>query len=50
MLGQGARIRGRLNGHAVDEILAEHQAGSANHGYAVWTLLTLELFLRKRGW
>jgi asparagine synthase (glutamine-hydrolysing) len=50
MLGEHARLRDRLNGAAVDEMLGEHRAGSSNHGYALWSLLTLELFLRRRGW
>lgn len=50
MLGSGARIRGRLNGGALDQLLTEHRSGSARHGYALWTLLTLELFLRRHEW
>jgi asparagine synthase (glutamine-hydrolysing) len=50
MLGPGARIRAHLDGEAVDAMLAEHQGGGANHGHALWTLLTLEVFLRREGW
>jgi hypothetical protein len=28
----------------------EHQAGVANHGDTIWSLLTLEVFLRRHGW
>ncbi len=50
MLGKSARVRARLDGGAIDEMLTEHQAGSADHGDPLWTLLTLELFLRNHGW
>jgi asparagine synthase (glutamine-hydrolysing) len=50
MLGKGARVREHLNSTAVDRLLAEHGAGVANHGQPLWTLLTLELFLRRHGW
>jgi len=50
MLGQGARIRHHVREEALDQILAEHRTGVASHGHALWTLLTLELFLRKHDW
>lgn len=50
MLGAGARVRGHLNGDALDQLLTEHHDGVAQHGHALWTLLTLELFLRRHGW
>jgi asparagine synthase (glutamine-hydrolysing) len=50
MLGDRARLRGHLNGEALDALIGEHRAGAANHGHALWTLLTLELFLRRQGW
>jgi asparagine synthase (glutamine-hydrolysing) len=49
-LGRGARVRARLNGEALDDLLTEHRSCHANHGHALWTLLTLELFLRRFGW
>jgi asparagine synthase (glutamine-hydrolysing) len=45
-----ARVKQHLAGDAVDHLLAEHQSGSRNHGHALWTLLTLEVFLRREGW
>jgi len=33
---------------AIDQLIAEHQAGSRDHGHTLWTLLTLEVFLRSR--
>ena len=45
-----ARVKQNLSPTAVDRILAEHASGTRNHGHALWTLLTLEVFLRKEGW
>lgn len=51
MLGANdARIRRHLRGEAVDALLAEHAAGARQRGGALWTLLTLEVFLRREGW
>jgi asparagine synthase (glutamine-hydrolysing) len=51
MLGhRDSRIRDYLSPDAVDGILREHQAAAANHGDAIWSLLTLEIFLRRHGW
>jgi asparagine synthase (glutamine-hydrolysing) len=51
MLGApGARIRRYVRGDAVDALLAEHAAGTRQRGGALWTLLTLEVFLRREGW
>lgn len=44
-----ARVRHHLAPDVLDELLAE-QARGGRHGHAVWTLLTLEIFLRQRGW
>jgi asparagine synthase (glutamine-hydrolysing) len=45
-----ARVKQHLAPHAVDSVLAEHRAGRRNHGHALWTMLTLEVFLRREGW
>jgi asparagine synthase (glutamine-hydrolysing) len=50
MLGQRARVRQLLNADELDRLLAEHRAGIDNHGNALWTLLTLEVFLRRHDW
>jgi asparagine synthase (glutamine-hydrolysing) len=50
MLGDGARLRGHVRGDALDAMLAEHRSGRAHHGHALWTLLTLEVFLRSNDW
>jgi asparagine synthase (glutamine-hydrolysing) len=49
VLGPGASVRAHLDGRQLDALVAEHAAG-AKHGHALWTLLTLELFLRRHGW
>ena len=50
----GARTPGcsahLVPGDALDRLLAEHARGTRNHGHALWTLLTLEVFLRREGW
>lgn len=50
MLGASARVRAHLRGDSLDALLAEHRAGQAAHGHALWTLLTLEIFLRQQDW
>jgi asparagine synthase (glutamine-hydrolysing) len=45
-----AHVRRHLVPAAVDGMLAEHTSGARNHGHALWTLLTLEVFLRREGW
>ncbi len=50
MLGQPARVRRHVSGNTLDAMLAEHASGRVMHGQALWTLLTLELFLRKHDW
>jgi asparagine synthase (glutamine-hydrolysing) len=45
-----SRVREHLVPEALDRVIAEHAAGVRNHGHALWTLLTLEVFLRREGW
>jgi asparagine synthase (glutamine-hydrolysing) len=45
-----ARVKEHLVPEVVDGVLAEHAAGTRNHGHALWTLLTLEVFLRREDW
>jgi asparagine synthase (glutamine-hydrolysing) len=45
-----AHVRRHLAPEVIDRLLAEHDAGAHNHGQTLWTLLTLELFLRREGW
>jgi asparagine synthase (glutamine-hydrolysing) len=49
-LGRGARVRAHVVGDELDRLLGEHRSAVHNHGNALWTLLTLELFLRRYGW
>jgi asparagine synthase (glutamine-hydrolysing) len=50
MLGREARLRGHVRPEALDALLSEHRSGTASHGHALWTLLTLEIFLRQQQW
>ena len=50
MLGTGARVRQHVVGAQLDRLLAEHDSCAHNHGHALWTLITLELFLRRHDW
>jgi asparagine synthase (glutamine-hydrolysing) len=50
MLGRGASVRAHVNGSELDRLVAEHRTGYRDYGHALWTLLTLELFLRRHGW
>jgi asparagine synthase (glutamine-hydrolysing) len=45
-----SRVKAHLQPGAVDRLLAEHDSRARNHGHALWTLLTLEVFLRREGW
>jgi len=45
-----ARVRRHVAGGPLDALLARHASGRADHGQALWMLLTLELFLRREGW
>jgi asparagine synthase (glutamine-hydrolysing) len=45
-----AHVRDHLQGPGVDRLLREHRSGARDHGHALWTLLTLEVFLRRQGW
>ncbi len=45
-----ARVRSYVKPEALDRLLAEHDAGQADHRHAIWTLLTLEVFLQREGW
>lgn len=45
-----ARLRSYLDPGAVDRLVSEHLSGAADHGHSLWTLVTLEEFLRKEGW
>jgi len=45
-----ASVRKHLDGQTIDRLLSEHREGRRQHGHVLWTLLTLEVFLREHGW
>jgi asparagine synthase (glutamine-hydrolysing) len=45
-----SRVAEHLSGPAVRALVDEHRRGAADHANALWTLLTLEVFLRREGW
>jgi asparagine synthase (glutamine-hydrolysing) len=45
-----ARVRRHLAPAVIDGLIGEHRTGAANHGHALWMLLTLEVFLRGQAW
>lgn len=47
--GPSSRVDGVVKPDAVRGLLDAHDAG-ADHGHTIWTLLTLEVFLRQAGW
>jgi len=47
---QKTRVGELIKGDAVRALVADHMSGQANHGHGIWTLLTLEVFLRQEGW
>ena len=44
------RVAQHVSAPALRAMLDEHRRGAADHGNALWTLLTLEVFLRREGW
>ena len=49
-LGADASVRRYVEGSALDDLIGGHMNGSSNRGHALWTILTLEVFLRQHGW
>ncbi len=45
-VGRGAKLDAYLSRPTVDRLLAEHAEGKADHGHRLWSLLTLEIWLR----
>jgi asparagine synthase (glutamine-hydrolysing) len=50
LCARDSRVRQHLAASAIDAMVQEHQHGAGNHGDALWSLLTLEIFLRREGW
>jgi asparagine synthase (glutamine-hydrolysing) len=42
-----AAVRDYLDGTTIDRLVSEHASGRRNLGHTLWTLLTLEVFLRR---
>lgn len=49
LLGPTARGRGQFRPEVVEQILAEHTKGAADHGARIWTLIMLELWQQRYG-
>lgn len=47
VLAPTARLRSHVNGEQIDRLWREHEGGTRDHGSRLWTLATLELWLRK---
>jgi asparagine synthase (glutamine-hydrolysing) len=47
LTGPESRLAGHVNRGALRALVSAHEDGRANHGHALWTLLTLELFLQR---
>lgn len=45
-----ASVRHHVDGAILDRMLDDHAKGRRELGHALWTLLTLEVFLREHGW
>lgn len=50
LTSSSTRVTTVLDGGAVRALVAEHTDGRASNGHGIWTLLTLEVFLRQEGW
>jgi asparagine synthase (glutamine-hydrolysing) len=51
LLGSSSsRVRDYLSACAIDDLITEHQTTRIDHGDEIWSLLTLEIFLRRHGW
>jgi asparagine synthase (glutamine-hydrolysing) len=48
-LGASPRLARWVRKDGVEALLREHAEGRADHGHRLWTLLTLEMWLRKHG-
>jgi asparagine synthase (glutamine-hydrolysing) len=50
LCSDGTRCARYVDGATLRAMVADHRAGRADLGHALWTLLTLEVFLRHEGW
>lgn len=49
LLGSDSRICGYLDPNAIRRTIDSHQSGQADHAYRLWSLLILELWLKRYG-
>ena len=47
LLGTDSRTSSLLNPNTIRQIIQEHQTGQADHAYRLWSLLVLELWLKR---
>jgi asparagine synthase (glutamine-hydrolysing) len=50
LCSNASHVARHLREEAVRALVGEHMAGAADNGHAIWTLLTLEVFLRREDW
>ena len=50
LMSPDARVREHLRPEAIDRLVTLHDEEKSDEGLALWSLLTLEIFLRKNGW
>jgi asparagine synthase (glutamine-hydrolysing) len=50
LCASNSRVRDYLAPSEVDSLVWAHQQGAGDYGDALWSLLTLEVFLRREGW
>ncbi len=50
LCSNSSRLAHHVKADVVGALVAEHRNGAADHGHALWALLTLEVFLRHEGW
>ncbi len=50
LCSESSRLRHHLRPEGVDGLVARHMGGRVDAGNALWTLLTLEVFLRREDW
>jgi asparagine synthase (glutamine-hydrolysing) len=50
LCSKNASVRKLLRPEGIDQLVGLHLTGRNNNGHALWTLITLEGFLRMQGW
>jgi asparagine synthase (glutamine-hydrolysing) len=47
LLSETARQRGLFRPERIEQLVTEHERGEVNHGYRLWSLLVLELWMQR---